>query len=206
MILKDIQLCDLYCPDMIISIRNIPDDFKWYSWAKYNNLRGMTYAFCYKNHVIKFGCSFAKHYTRAETNKSYAERIVRQIKNLPGRLGKSGDIYKDGYGFIPKSKHGQEIVDTIIDLEKKLNVKIDKNDIYIHIWNITDKHSSTYFWADDDFGNKKRAEYFEGLLVHQYKQDNNGNLPIGNKQDPSTHNGAYVKPKITKEAGKLFTM
>lgn len=206
--IHDIKLCDLYSPDYIIPIRDKEDSFPWYAWFKENDLQGIAYAFYFKNKLIKIGCSYANFHTRAKDNQSYGERLIRQIHNLPGRFKKNTtDYYLDGYGFIPKSDNGKDIVYTIKELENLYQTKIDKDQIYLHIWNITNKSSTIYHWFDDDFGNKERAKYFEGLLISQYKEDNNDSLPIGNqKQDPSTWNRSYSRPKISKEASVLFSI
>jgi len=199
----DAQKVDIYKPKFVIAIRTIDDDFSWYSWFRANNLKGMVYAFYYKNKVLKFGCSFCKFKTRK--NDNFGDRLIRQVNNLPGRFKLNPtDWYEDGYGFLPKSPNGREMVKIIKDFEKNNNIKVDRDDIYLHIWDITNVESEKYFWADDDEGNKKRAEYFEALVVVQYKSDNDGQVPLGNVNDPSTRNHAYTKPKISKEGGSLF--
>jgi len=131
--------------------------------------------------------------------------LIRQVNNLPGRFGNPGDIHINGYGFVPQSKNGRDISVNIQELEIKLGQKIDRDDIYLHIWDITNIHSTINFYCPTDEGNKQRAEYFEALMVAQYKEDNNGMLPIGNrKQDPSTHNSAFTKKQISAQAGKLL--
>lgn len=202
--IADIKLCNIYRPSLVLAISDIPDNFKWYTWFKENKFEGITYAFYYKNHVIKYGCSYAKFQTRKKSS-SYGERLIRQVNNLPGRFGNPGDIHIDGYGFVPKSENGRDISDNIRELETKLGKKIDRDDIYLHIWDITNVHSTTNFYYPTDEGNKQRAEYFEALMVAQYKEDNNNSLPIGNrKQDPSTHNSAFTKTQISAQAGKLL--
>ena len=203
---QDVNLCNIYRPNVILRIKDIPDGFEWYSWFSTNRIEGITYAFYYRNQVIKYGCSYARFQTRKKSS-SYGERLIRQVKNLPGRLGSPGDIHIDGYGFVPKSENGRDIVSNILELEIELGKKIDRDDIYLHIWNITNVHSTVNFYYPDDDGNKKRAEYFEGLMVAQYKEDNNGSLPIGNrKQDPSTHNNSFTKKQISVEAAKLLNI
>ena len=201
--LADAQQVDIYNPKFVLAIRTIDDDFSWYSWFRANNLKGMTYAFYYKNKVLKFGCSFCKFKTRK--NDNFGDRLIRQVNNLPGRFKLNPtDWYLEGYGFLPKSNNSREMVEIIRKFEKIHNIKVDRDDIYLHIWDITNVHSAKFFWDDTDEDNKKRAEYFEALLVEQYKKDNNGHLPLGNVTDPSKRNRAYTKPKISKEAGDLF--
>jgi hypothetical protein len=201
--IEDVKNCDLYKPNFILAIRDIPDNFSWYAWFRERNLKGMVYAFYYKNDLLKIGCSFCNFQTRKNTN--YGDRLIRQINNLPGRFKLNlDDYYKEGYGFLPASPNGKEIVDTIIEFENTKGIKIDQTEIYLHIWNITETEAQAYYFGDSDKNNKRKAEYFEGLLVEQYKRDNNQKLPPGNKKDPSTQNHAYTKPKISKEAGNLF--
>lgn len=200
---KDFLQCDIMKPDYIIPMHTIPDNFAWYTWFKQNNLKGMTYGFYYLNKPIKFGCSYAAFETRI--NESFGERLIRQTKNLPGRAKiKPTDIYIEGHGFVPKSDNGRDMVQAVQLFEQKYNLKIDRDSIYLYIWNITDVISEYYYFHNDDEGNKKKAEYFEGILVEQYKRYNNNELPVGNKKDPSTQNKAYTEPKIAKEAGNLF--
>lgn len=205
---NDIRLCDLYNPDYIIPIRDKDDSYPWYSWFKDNDLQGIAYAFYFKNKLIKIGCSYASFKTRSKDNQSYGERLIRQIHNLPGRFKKNpSDYYVDGYGFVPKSENGKDIIENIKDFEKVNKVKIDRDQIYLHIWNITNTFSTVYHWFDDDVSNKERAKYFEGLLIYQYKIDNQNYLPVGNqKQDPSIWNRAFSGSKISKEASKLFSI
>ena len=205
MIEADILLCDIYRPYSILALRDAPDNFQWYTWFREHKLEGITYCFCYKNIVLKYGCSYANFQTRNKQNTSYGERLIRQIKNLPGRAQVTPtDTYLPGYGFVPASEHGADIRQVIIDFEEKIKKKISRDEIYLHIWNITNAQSTKYFFPADDNGNKRRAEYFEGLMVAQYKQDNNGVAPIGNIKDPSVHNHAFVEAQIAREAAENF--
>lgn len=206
----DIKFCDLYAPHFTLAIRDTDDVTQWTPWFKARNIQGFVYAFYYKKHIIKIGCSYCAFQTRKNT--SWGDRFVRQFHNLPGRLSpppKNNDepyIFLTGYGYVPSSENGREIVEPIQDLEKQLNIKIDRNDIYVYIWNITNATSTKFNWFNDDKDNKRKAEYFEGLLVHQYKINNDGMVPIGNqKHDPSTKNHAFTKAKIAKEVGQLFS-
>lgn len=203
---QDIALCNIYTPRYVISIDRCGEKYPWYSWFKNNNIQGITYAFLYKNIPLKYGYSFSKYQSRSNKNTSYCERFTRQFNNLPGRskVNKS-DVYIKNYGFVPISKNGNDIIKNIQNLEKELNVKINRQDLYAHIWDISNLQSTQYFWLNDDHGNTQRAKYFESLLVEQYKRDNNGKLPIGNrKQDPTLWNTAFTQPKISIEASKLF--
>jgi hypothetical protein len=187
-------------------MRDVKDDFQWYGWFKSKGYHGMVYAFYFKNKLLKIGCSYAKFNTRSKQNKSFGERLIRQINNLPGQYRKNpSDLYIDGYGFIPVSPNGRDIVDTIQEFERINNIKIKIEEIYLHIWDISDVESTKYRWFNDDLGNKEKARYFEGQMIAQYKMDNNDQLPIGNsKQDPSVWNKAYRSPKMAKEAADLF--
>lgn len=204
--IEDIKLCDIYAPDYIIPVGQYPDNFKWTPWFRKRNLQGFIYAFYYKNILFKIGCSYNSFNTKKNTN--WGCRFVRQVNNLPGRLKKpnSKDKLIKGYGYVPSSTNGRDIVKVVKTLEKTLDIKIDRNDVYVHIWNITKVQSKKYLFPNDDKNNKRKAEYFEGLVVQQYKDDNNGDLPIGNKKhDPSTKNHAFTKAKIAKEVGQLFS-
>jgi hypothetical protein len=197
--------CDLYIPNYIIPL-SLVDEMSWYSWASKRDLKGLTYAIYYKNTIIKIGCSFSKFNTRKNTN--FCDRLIRQLNNLPGRKKPVDDsnVYIDNYGYVPVSPNGEDIIDIIHDFQDMIGKTITREEMYLHIWDITSLKSDQYFWAEDDKGNKQRALYFEGLLIDQYKRDNSGELPIGNrKQDPSVTNSAYVKPQIAKEAGSLFS-
>lgn len=202
--LIDVQNCDLYNPDYIVPLRDV-DVIEWYSWARSRNLKGIIYAFFYKNVLIKVGCSYANFNTRQNTN--FCDRLIRQLNNLPGRVEATKDSqnYKIDYGFIPASNNGQDIIEIILEFQEQTGIKVDRNQMYLHVWDITNLDSDAYFWRSNDSGNKQKALYFEALIVDQYKKDNNGLLPVGNKKcDPSTTNNAYTKPQIAIEAGKLF--
>lgn len=209
---QDINLCDIYAPDYIISVKRYSDNFKWTPWFKARKLKGFIYAFYYKNVLFKIGCSYNNFQTKKNTN--WGDRVVRQFTNLPGRLKlppknnkKAENKFIEGYGFVPASPNGENMILHIQDLEQELGVKIDRNDIFVHIWNITNVTSHKYGFPSDDKGNKRKAEYFEGLLIKQYKDDNNGKLPLANKKhDPSLKNRAFTKPKLAIEAKKLFVM
>ena len=205
MVIEDIALCDLYGPHYIFTFRDPKIVFPGYGWFNQENILGYTYAIYYKQHIVKIGCGYPAFHDRSATNNSYGERIIRQVNNFPDRSVDIDEIYIKDYGYVPKSKNGRDIVQIIQALEIELNQKIKREDLYVHLWDITNIHSTKYHFTNDDKQNKKRAEYFEGLLVDQYKRDNNNRLPIGNrKQDPSTKNNSYTKPQISQDAASLI--
>jgi hypothetical protein len=205
MIDTDIVKCDIYKPDYIFSFRDSAIEFPGYGWFHTENILGYTYAIYFKQTLIKIGCAYPSFNDRSSTNYSYGERIIRQANNFPDGPVDLDHIYIKDYGYVPKSENGRDIVSIVQALEIELNCQIKRKDMYVHLWDMTNVHSTKYHFTDDDKQNKKRVEYFEGLLVDQYKFDNNNRLPIGNrKQDPSTRNHSYTKPQISKEASLLI--
>jgi hypothetical protein len=205
MIDADIVKCDIYKPDYIFSFRDPNSKFPGYGWFHSENICGYTYAIYFKNTLVKIGCGYPAFDGRSKKSTSYGERIIRQVNNFPEGPEDIDKLYIKNYGYVPKSKNGRDIVDVIKSLEIELNQKIKREDIYVQIWDITNVHSTKYHFIGDDKQNKKRAEYFEALLVDQYKRDNNNRIPIGNrKEDPSTKNNSYTNPKMAKEAGLLI--
>lgn len=200
----DVNLCDIHTPNYIIHMGDIKIDFEWYKYFSERDLKGMIYAFCYRGQIIKIGYSFNNFNTRQNTN--YGDRLIRQINNLPGREMKhDSDKWIVQYGFVPASQNGKNIIEEIKEFEVENNVVVNREDIYLRIWDISYTKSSLYYFPNNDRGNKEKGRYFEGLMVDQYKNNNQGNLPVGNrKQDPSTWNLAYTLPKIDANAAKLF--
>lgn len=209
----DFTVVDAYCPDYIIAVRTLSQPNDIYSFCYRHNLETYTYGIFHKNNILKYGCSHPAMEDRKNTD-TFGERIVRQLAKAPGWTEQfynpqnktySG-VFEVDYGWVAESENGQDFKDIIEEYQSLYGLKVDKNDLYVHIWNLTYIDSLQFPFSDDDQGRKDKALYFEGLLVDQYKLDNMGNAPFGNqKKDPSLKNKIYTRPKITYSVAELFS-
>lgn len=208
----DYQNVCLYYPQHIIPISKLNQPSDLYSICNNLNLEVFAYGIYWKQILIKIGISHPAQSARIHTD-TFGERLVRQVSKSPGwgkpfinsSNGKTSGIYVVNYGYISESPNSLEFKDLIEEYNKRHNVTIHKDEMYIHIWNLTTLDSENYHFDNTDRGREHKAMYFEGVLIDQFKTDNLGNVPLGNtKQDPSTHNRAFTKPKITHSVAQMF--
>lgn len=208
----DFNVVDIYSPDFIVPVRTLSQPSDMYTFCHNYQLETYVYGIYHKNSVIKIGCSHPSINDRKNTN-TFGERIVRQLAKAPGwtdpfynpQNKKYSGIHEIGYGWISESENGHDFKIIVEEYQNHHNIKLNKDEFYIHIWNLTYRDSTKFPFLNDDKGREKKALYFEALVIEQYKLDNMGNIPIGNQTyDPSLRNKAYTLPKITHEVADLF--
>jgi hypothetical protein len=206
---QDFELVDLYAPTYILPVRALERPREIYSWFKKAKIYGCVYGIYYKDTPIKFGYSYPKE--ERINNNVFGERLVRQLSHCPGWEHQFGvpnrltGFYKPNYGWLPDSTNGEDFFDNLQYFSQENRLQISKENLYVKIWNITNIHSNWCYFEDNDDGKKFKGEYFEAVLVQQYKNDNVNKLPIGNRSDdPTLRNHAFTKSKILKSAMECF--
>jgi len=209
---EDFYSVDLLCPQYIIPLYKLQAPADLYHIFSKHGIKGYNYGIYYNQDLLKIGFSYPSAQNRIHQN-TFGERVVRQISHAPGWtnpfVSANGNIsgkYIPNYGYVAESENGEEFYSILLHYQTtKLLTTLDPNDIYIHVWNLTNKTSRKFFFGNDDADNKRKGRYFEAILVEQHKLSHNGKLPIGNKDhDPTMLNNEFTKAQISKEAGDLF--
>ena len=193
-----LQNLDLFNPDFVIYCKNINDPSSIYEIMRGKNItRSYVYGMCFQPSLltydfIKVGMSSPKLGIKRE--HQVGERIVRQLAWVPG--WKSAHV---------KSGHGSEFWCNIQDCiaKKELPSNFNKNMITVAVWNVSERSYQNTILTDDD--DLTSAKWAEGSLAFQYKEKNNGKLPMLNYADPSMCR-EFNKPCIRKDIfEKLFS-
>lgn len=209
---SDYRLVDINAPQYIIPLYQLSQPSDLYSLCNKLKLELYCYTIYWQQNLLKVGISHPAQKDRINLN-TFGERLVRQISKAPGWTtqfinnanNKTSGSFIQNYGWISDSENGLDFKELIEDYEKLNNVKINKDQMYIHIWNITNKNSAIYHFDNSDKGRENKALYFEAVLIDQYKMFNLGKLPMGNaKHDPSIFNKVFHKPKITHSVAQMF--
>lgn len=184
----------LYNPDFVIYCKHVTDPAQVYSIMRDNNItRSYVYGMLYQPTLLTY--DFIKVGMSApvlEKKRGYqvGERIVRQLAWVPG--WKSQHV---------KSDHGSAFWYGVQDCMKdnKLPGNFDKNRLTVAIWDVSARsHQNLILSEDDDYTS---ARWAEGSLAFQYKEANNGRLPMLNFADPSQCK-EYKGPHIRKDMFK----
>lgn len=180
-------MIDIHDPDFIIDCSTIDTSAGIYKVIRdYGDPKIYCYAFCYriglKIEFIKFGESAPLPGTN--TAEAIGERIKRQLEHVPG--------WNDPPYY---SSHGDDFWSNLNREIQLGNIKhLNKNDLIVGVWNLENRLHKIDFLYDR---NKDISLHFEGLLCKQYKERNDGRLPILNIKDP-TRNKAFRGPKLNK--------
>jgi hypothetical protein len=184
------QSLDLFNPDIWIECRDLKSSSQIYRIMKRNNVTHYAYVICYKKNVYAYEIFKVGQSAPSGSRKNIkemGERISRQLGHLPGWAVKQA------------SSHGYDLMLSIERnlLEGKFTPKttaqqMHKNDWAVGIWDL--KKYGCFAVAS----NEAQAQWAEAELANQYKQFNNGNLPMGNIVDP-TNNSVYKKGYVHKK-------
>lgn len=155
---------DLYKPDYTFILKDLKSASEICQKMKELGIDSYTYAIRHNGVIIKIGMS-------ADNSKTAGERIYRQAANL------------HGWGKIPVSTCGKDILPSIEAFEAIHNVSINRKHCTIDIWNVKN-HMLILTDAD-------KAKIMEDTLLDQYEEIHN-RLPIGNPKD--TRNRSSTGP------------
>ena len=180
---------DLFTPDYKIDINTLLRPYDVVLEMQQHWMKYYCYAFWYaipysdKEILMNIGMS---------EGGEIGDRLYRKIGNLPGwgNLTLKGDFGKDMREVVKK-------------VENKFDLKIDKDYVYVHLWN-TDKLVFDSFNSPTVEAEKK--------LFRDCK-DTFGQIPVGNIQDPNNRNKDGVVPslfnnlfdEVTKNKKSLIT-
>lgn len=152
-------MIDINKPDRIILIKDLQKPIQVSNILQVMGANSYAYAFKYLGLIIKLGMS-------ADNSKIYGERVYRQIANLPG------------WGSLPASSCGKDIIGAVAAFESVHNLKVHKDDCSLEIW----YPKGTALKTEDE-------------LLTQY-ETLHGCLPPGNPKDTRP---AFLKSKVRKD-------
>ena len=193
--IKDLELFD---PDFIIDLKNLNVSAEIYPIMREKGIiRAYVYGMIFNPKPLKFdflkvGMSAPKLGEKRE--HQVGERIVRQVSWVPGWLEPH-----------PYSGNGSEFWHNINDRlisQKMLPSDFNKNNLKIGVWDISKRVYCNNILSDDE--DLTLSTWAEGELAYQYKNYNNGKLPLLNITDPSKTK-IYTGTHIPKDTfNKLF--
>lgn len=191
-----LQNLKLSNPDFVIYCKHIKDPAVVYQLMRHEKIkRSYVYGMLYKPALLQY--DFLKVGMSApvlEKGRGHqvGERIVRQLAWVPG--WESNHV---------KSDHGSAFWHGINDCikDKKLPINFDKNHLAVAVWDVSSRSHQNHILTEDD--DLTSAKWAEGSLAFQYKEANNGKLPMLNFADPSQCR-EYKGPHIRKDVFNQF--
>ena len=183
-------------PDFVICCKDINDPALVYELMRRRKIvRSYVYGMVYQPTALQYDfikVGMSAPLLEKKRGHQVGERIVRQIAWLPGWT--SDHV---------KSSHGSELWYGIQDCikAKKLPSDFDKNQLTVAVWDVSARsHQNLILTEDDDYTS---ARWAEGSLADQYKEANNGRLPMLNFADPSQCR-EYKRPHVRKDVFNQF--
>jgi len=181
-------------PDCIVQLKNLVDPSDVYSYCRSHNIRHYCYGIrfvvnSYKYFQLKFGSSAPNGIASNKHQKG--ERLVRQISWIPG------------WNADPCSSHGYEFWHGCTKLINRGNLPSDLTykDFEVAIWVMNWNSLVSEF---SHLTNREQVNWSEGELCSQYAAQNDGYLPILNKNDPRNTKD-YQQPVKDLAYSKWFT-
>jgi len=169
-------------PDFVIDVGSLlaPAEIL----QKFKSLNITQYAYAFK--VIVRGLPEVyitlKYGRSAKNDCVYGERAERQAANLPGWNQYNSEVYDlPGYGWMPYSPSGKDMMGISMDFRATHGILIDRNNCFIEVWNISNIPQTV---VDENYN----SIVAENSLLDQY-EERYGKLPIGNVRDTRVNSG-----------------
>jgi hypothetical protein len=180
---------NLYKPDKLIRLNELKKANEIYSIVKKMNTKACAYGICFvprdQMRMVFLKAGMTAPSDDRINQLQQCERIVRQVSNL------------EGWSEFMASDHGTDFIKGVRRLvaagvlpEDALN----RNNYVVGIWTVNPNFRKCLVEATLE----EQAEWIEGELCQQHKNDFKGLLPLLNKRDP-TKTKVYKLPRPLKE-------
>lgn len=188
-----IKNIDLYTPDFLIDCKKLNLSAEVYPIMRSKGIkRAYVYGMVFNPKPLKFdflkiGMSAPKLGEKRE--HQVGERIVRQVAWIPG--------WSEPH---PYSGNGSEFWHNINDRLIANNIlpsDFNKNNLKIAVWDMSARVNYNTILSDDE--EYTLSAWTEGELSQQYKNNNNGKLPLLNITDPTKtkiYNGICIRKDV----------
>lgn len=193
---------ELYSPDFVFKCNTMKISNEVYGVMRGN---GITRSYCYailtddpdkllSYKWIKIGRSAPDPHARKDVQ--IGERIARQLFHLHG--------WEYLSGHNPISSNGQDLQNGLNNLEEAgILTGFNKDSAIVGVWDVSNRMQFIDL-VETDESELHATAWLEGELCNQYKQRNDGKLPLLNDKDP-TKTKYYKNGYVTKEVANLFS-